>query len=167
LLVDRARDVDLAGFGDALDARRNVDAVAVDVVRLHDDVAEIDADPVFDPGGLRKRGVAPDEILLNDDAAANGLDGTVEDRDEAVSRRLHQRSMVFDDAGLDEIPLDPLDANMRAFLVGLHQAAVGSDVTDDDCGETTRHRAVWRRLVMISGSEVTNLAHCGELHKRG
>jgi hypothetical protein len=68
--------------------------------------------------------------------------------------------VVLDDAGLDEIPLDPLDADVRALLVGLHQAAVGSDVTDNDGRETTRHRAVCGRLV-IPGSEVANFAHCG------
>ncbi|WP_247389809.1 MULTISPECIES: hypothetical protein [unclassified Bradyrhizobium] len=73
--------------------------------------------------------------------------------------------MVLDDTGLDEIPLDPLDANMRAFLVGLHQAAVGGNVTDNDRGKTTRHPAVLRRLIVASGSEVANFAHCGALHK--
>ncbi|MFK4702033.1 hypothetical protein ABIF42_007627 [Bradyrhizobium diazoefficiens] len=109
---------------------------------------------------LRKRGIAADEILLDDDAAANGLNRAIEDSDEAVARRLHQASMVLDDTGLDEVPLNPLDADMRAFLVGLHQAAVGSDVTDNDCCETTRHGAVRRRLVLIPGSEVANFAHC-------
>ncbi|MGY3425890.1 hypothetical protein ACVWZW_006394 [Bradyrhizobium sp. F1.13.4] len=160
LLVDRAGDKDLAWFGDALDARCDVDAVAVDVVRLHDDVTEVDANPVLDPGLLRKRGVAADEILLDDDAASDGLDRTVENRDEAIARRLHQTSIVLDDAGPDEIPLDPLDADVRALLVGLHQAAVGSDVTDNDGREATRHRAVRRRLV-IPGSEVANFAHRG------
>ncbi|MGY2938292.1 hypothetical protein ACVWZK_003254 [Bradyrhizobium sp. GM0.4] len=161
LLVDRAGDKDLAWLGDALDTRGDIDAVAVDVVRLHDDVTEIDANPVLDPGVLRKRGVAADEILLDDDAASDGLDRTVENRDEAIARRLHQTSVVLDDAGLDEIPLDPLDADVRALFVGLHQAAVGSDVTDNDGREATRHRAVRRRLV-IPGSEVANFAHCGD-----
>src|SRR5207253_2528777 len=107
LLVDRAGDIDLAWLGDAFDARGDVDAVAVDVIRLYDDVTEIDANPVLDPGTLRKRGVAADEILLDDDAASHGFDRTVENRDEAVARRLHQTSMVLDNARLDEIPLDP------------------------------------------------------------
>jgi hypothetical protein len=55
---------------------------------------------------------------------------------------------------------------MRAFLVGLHQATVGRDVTDNDGCETTRpYAAVRRRLVMIPGSEVANFAHCGALHR--
>ncbi|WP_345946671.1 MULTISPECIES: hypothetical protein [unclassified Bradyrhizobium] len=50
--------------------------------------------------------------------------------------------MVFDDAGPDEVPLDPLDADVRALFVGLHQTTVGSYVTDYDGGETTRPDAV-------------------------
>ena len=114
---------------------------------------------------LRNRRIAADEVLLDDNAASNGLDGAVENSDETIARGLHQISMVLDDAGFDEIPLDPLDADMRAFLVGLHQATVGCDVTDNDGCETTRHSAVRRRLVLIPGSEVANFAHRGELHK--
>jgi hypothetical protein len=44
LIVDVARDADTARLGEALEARRDVDAVAVDVVVLDDHVAEVDAD---------------------------------------------------------------------------------------------------------------------------
>ena len=162
LLVDRTRDIDLTGLGNALDACGDVDAVAVDIIRLYDDVAEIDANPVFEPRMLRKRGVAADQILLDDDAASNGLDGAIENGDEAIARRLHQRAMVLDDAGLDDIPFDPLDASMRSLLVVLHDATVRGDITDDDRRKATRHGAVRGRPVLVSGSEVANFAHCGD-----
>src|ERR1044072_167416 len=111
---------------------------------------------------LRERGIAADEVLLNHDAAANGLNRAVEDGDEAIARGLHQTSMVLDDAGLNDIALDPLDADMRSLLVRLHDAAVGSDVADNDRRETARHGAVWRRLILIAGSEVANFAHAGD-----
>src|SRR5215831_2041218 len=37
-------DADSAGWGEALEAGRDIDAVAINVVRRHDDVAEIYAD---------------------------------------------------------------------------------------------------------------------------
>ena len=55
LLVNAARDVNLARIGNALETRSDVDAVTVDVVWFDDDVAEIDADPVLDPVMLRQR----------------------------------------------------------------------------------------------------------------
>jgi hypothetical protein len=60
-------------------------------------------------------------VLLDDDAASNGRNGTIENGNEAIARRIHQTSMMLDDAGLDEIALDPLEADMRALLVGLHR----------------------------------------------
>lgn len=95
---------------------------------------------------FRLRSVAADEILLDDDAASNSLDGTIENRNEAIAGRLHQASMVLDDAGHDEIPLDPLDAGVRALLVSLHQATVGRDIADNDRSESPRQRPARRRL---------------------
>ena len=43
---------DAAGLGDALDPRRDIDAIAKDVVALDDDVADIDPDPESDRIGL-------------------------------------------------------------------------------------------------------------------
>ena len=44
LVAHRAGDADAAGLGQRLQPRRDIDAVAEDVVVLGDDVAEIDAD---------------------------------------------------------------------------------------------------------------------------
>ena len=48
---------DAAGFGDALDPRRDVDAVTKDVLALDDDVADIDANPELDRIGLGATGI--------------------------------------------------------------------------------------------------------------
>src|ERR1700704_906861 len=42
-------DADPAGFGERFEAGRDIDAVAVDVVGVDDDVAEIDAHAQLDP----------------------------------------------------------------------------------------------------------------------
>ena len=54
-------DADTARRGEALEARRDIDAVAVNVVWRHDDVAEIDADAQIDAAVLRQPGV-PREV---------------------------------------------------------------------------------------------------------
>ena len=46
LIAHRRRYADAAGLGDQLEARRDIDAVAEDVVLIDDDVAKIDADPI-------------------------------------------------------------------------------------------------------------------------
>jgi hypothetical protein len=54
--------------------------------------------------------------LLDHDAAADGFDGTVENRNEPVAGGLNQPAVMFDDAGFDELALDALDTVVRAFL---------------------------------------------------
>ena len=46
--VDDRGNADAAGLGQRFQPRGNVDAIAVDVVALNDDIAEIDADPQHD-----------------------------------------------------------------------------------------------------------------------
>src|SRR5260370_28443928 len=49
LIADRARDANPARLAKALQARGHIDPVAEDVVRLDDDVADIDADAKNEP----------------------------------------------------------------------------------------------------------------------
>jgi hypothetical protein len=58
-------DADAARRGEALEARRDIDAVAVNVVRRHDDVAEIDADAQIDAAVLRQPGVPREDDPLH------------------------------------------------------------------------------------------------------
>src|SRR6266852_9875002 len=47
--MDGIRDADTAGFGEALEAGGDVDAVAVDLLAIDHHVAEVDADAKFHP----------------------------------------------------------------------------------------------------------------------
>ena len=145
LFVDAAGDVDLAGIGNAFKSRGDIDAVAINVVCFDDDVAKIDAYSILDPMMLGQRCVAANQILLDDDAAPDGFDGTIENRDETVARGFNKLAVMFDDAGFDEVALDPLDAVVRPFLVDLHQAAVAGDIACDDRRKAARRRLA-RRL---------------------
>jgi len=62
---------------------------------------------------FRQRRVASHQILLNHDAAADGFDGTIEDRNEPVAGGFNQPAVMFYDAGFDEIALDALDTVVR------------------------------------------------------
>ncbi len=42
-LVDDRRDADPTGLGERLQARRDIDTIAVDIVAFNDDIAEVDA----------------------------------------------------------------------------------------------------------------------------
>jgi hypothetical protein len=40
--MDRARQANTAGFGDPFQSRRDVDAVAIDILTFYDDIADVD-----------------------------------------------------------------------------------------------------------------------------
>ena len=49
MVIGGTRDDDAVRFAEALQPGGDIDAIAVDVVAIDDDVAEIDADPERDP----------------------------------------------------------------------------------------------------------------------
>src|SRR5262249_25294949 len=158
LLIDAAGDVHLARLGKPFKTGGNVDALAVDVISFDDHVAKIDADPVLHPVVLRKGSIAADQILLDHDAAPHGLDGTVEDRDEAVSGGLDQLAVVLGNSRFNEFALGPLDADMRALFVELHEAAIAGDVAHNDGGKAPRRDFVGR-LAWLARFEFANFGH--------
>ena len=96
--------------------------------------------------------------MLNHDAAADGLDGTVENRNEPVAGGFNKPAVMFHDAGFDEIALDALDTVVRAFFVDLHQAAVTGDIACHDGRKAARHLfARWRANSALF--EIANLGH--------
>ncbi len=69
LIVDNSRDVHLPGVTQAFQPSGHVHPVAVDVVPIHDDVAEVDPDPQFDPMAFGHVLIAPGEGTLDLDRA--------------------------------------------------------------------------------------------------
>ena len=70
-VVYRAGHTDAAGHTHLLEARRDIDAVAVDVVARDHDVAEVDADAELQAPLLGLVGVAPLQIVLDLGGAGN------------------------------------------------------------------------------------------------
>src|SRR5262245_52067964 len=67
-------DTNRARLGDALQARRDVDAVAENIVLLDDDVADMYADAELDPPVLRQIGIARGHPALNCQCATHRID---------------------------------------------------------------------------------------------
>ena len=139
LFVDAAGDKDFAGLGDPFKPRGDIDAVAVNVVVFDDDIAKVDANSILDPMVLRQCRVASHQILLNHDAAADGFDGTVKNRNEPVAGGFNKPAVMFHDAGFDDFALDTLDTVVRALFVDLHQAAIAGDIACHDGRKAARH----------------------------
>jgi hypothetical protein len=99
------RDPDPAWLGERFQARRDIHAVAEDVVAVDDDVTEVDPDPEPDPAVLGHTGLAIDHRPLH-------LGGTADRVDDA--REFHQHPVAgrFDDAAgmLADLRVDELAA---------------------------------------------------------
>ena len=96
-IVGLLREADAAWRCQSLQADRQVDAVAVDVVLLDDDVAEVNADAKTQATVLRLVSIAGVLLTLPRKGAGGGVDDALEGDEETVSRLLDQPAAVFVD----------------------------------------------------------------------
>ena len=96
-------DADSARCGEALKSRGHIHPIAVDIVRLHDDVAKIDADAKFDATVLRHSGVACGHHPLNLDCTPNRVDDADELNECAVASVLDDSSAMTPDRRIDHL----------------------------------------------------------------
>src|SRR6202022_401768 len=148
LIAHRGRDTDAARFGERFEARRDIDAVAKDVVFFDDHVAQIDADAELYPPRRRDVRVASCHPPLDLGSAQHRVGDAVELEQHAVAGGLDDAAAVLRDGGIDE--LDPMGLETRECprLVDLHQPTVADHVGGEDRGEP----ALWSRHIHLSGS---------------
>jgi hypothetical protein len=148
LIAHRARDTDAARLGEHFEARRDVDAVAKDVVFLNDHVAQIDADAELHQPRRRDVRVASRHPALNLGSAQHRVGDAVELEQHAVAGGLDDAAAVLCDGRIDE--LDPMGLETRECprLVDLHQPTVADHVS----GEDGCKPAFWSGYVHLSGS---------------
>src|SRR4029077_6862463 len=129
LLVHRARDGDAAGVRDALDTRRDIHAVAHQVVALDHNVADMNADA---------QRQAPQVVgFLYRLGAAHRLNSAGELDKEAVAHRLEQPSSVLGDLGLDDLRTQCPKLSQRSGLVAAYELRVADHIGYQDRGEAT------------------------------
>ena len=113
-----SESVNPARLGDALDPRRDVDAVAHEVaVGLLDDVSEMYADPVLDALVRRDAGIALNHAVLNLDRAAQGIDHAAELDDQPIAGALDHPAVVGGDRRVGEVAAQSAQACEHALLV--------------------------------------------------
>src|SRR5262249_37776117 len=139
LAHDVAGDADATGGGEAFQARGDVDVVAVDVVRLDDDVAHVDAHAVGQvPLGWQYR-IALGESALDRDGGVQRVDHAGELRKEAVAGGLHDASAILQHFGRHDLLQVRHDLAMRRRLVASHLDAVALGIADENGGQTAYH----------------------------
>ena len=106
-----------AGNGQGFDPRRDVDAVAIEIVALDDHVAEIDADAQFDAVVGPDTRVPLGHRLLHRDRAADRIDDAGEFHQQAVAGGLDDAAAVLADLRIEDLAAQRFEAFERAFLV--------------------------------------------------
>jgi len=101
VVMHRIGDEHPAGIGERLDARGDVDAVAIEIVALDDHVAEIDADAQLDAAVRPDSSVPLGHRLLHRDRAAHRVDDAGELDEEAVAGGLDDAPPVFGDPRIE------------------------------------------------------------------
>jgi hypothetical protein len=103
VIEDRARDADTARFRQAFQARGDVHAVAVDVVTLDHDVAQVHADTQVDAAFGGRLGVSHGHGALDVDGADHGVDHAGEVHQGPVAHEFHDTAIVGGDLGIEEV----------------------------------------------------------------
>jgi hypothetical protein len=103
LVSHHPRDADPPWLGERFQARRDIHAVAEDVVAVDDDVTEVDPDPEPDPAVLGHTGLAIDHRALHLGGAADRVDDAREFRQHPVAGRLDDAAGMLADLRVDEL----------------------------------------------------------------
>lgn len=128
VLAHRARDRDAAGLRQLLQARRDIDPVTVEVVRLDHHVAEVDPHSERDPPIVGNADVASGHRLLDVDGAGERVDHARELRQHAVAHQLDDAPAVGRHPGVDQLAPQGLERGQRARLVRFHKARIADHI---------------------------------------
>jgi hypothetical protein len=94
---------DPAGFGQPFEPSRNVDAIAINIVAVHDDVAEVDADAERDAMVRWHVHIAVLHRALDLDRALDSSDHAREFDQEAIASCLDDAALVLGDLRVDQL----------------------------------------------------------------
>jgi hypothetical protein len=148
-LFVRARgNHDAAGRSNGLEPCGDVDAVAVHVVFLDDDLAEVDADAQHDPAIGRHAGIRGEQLALQFDRGLDRVHRAAEFHQHAVAHQLDDASFVRTHDRLDDRLAALGQHGERAGLVRAHHARITHDIGECNRGEAAldacfRHGLSW------------------------
>ena len=103
LAIDVAGDADTAGLGQALEACGDVDAIAINVAVLDDDVADVDPDSERDPPVFGKVRLALGDAVLEGRGAFDCVHHAREFDERTVAHQFDDAAVVLGGLGLEEI----------------------------------------------------------------
>ena len=135
LIADRLGDGYAPGRGHALQTRRHIHPIAVDVVAFDNDIAEIYADAKLNATIIRHRGRACLHCALEPDRTGDSADNTRKFRENSIAGEFYDAALVLGDFALNDFATDFFQLRKRSGFIAFHQPAVTDDVGCQDRGE--------------------------------
>ena len=133
LLVGILGKADRAGAGQRLHASGNVDAIAVDVALVDDNITDVDADAEFDAANFGNGGVALGHGTLDFHGTTGCVDRARKFHQSTVTRGLDDTAAIFRHRGIDQFAATSLKGRESTFFINAHQAAIACYVGRKNC----------------------------------
>ena len=134
MIVGGSGDAYAARLADGFEPRRDIDAVAQNILAVDQHVAEIDADAVEDASGLGNARVAFGHLLLHANRALDRRDDRRKFQQHAVAHRLDEPAAESANDRRRRLAMFPHRARRPRFVIA-HQPRVADDVGGEDRGE--------------------------------
>ena len=128
MVVGGARDEHAARLAKLLQPRRNVDAVAEEVVAFDHHVAQIDANAEDDTARLRHIALPLGNRLLHRYRSGHRIDDRGKLDDRTIAHQLDDTAFVLSDNRIDGYFPQRLDGGKRRCFISLDQARIADDV---------------------------------------
>src|SRR5262245_13036860 len=103
MIVGPTGNRNAAGLDKLLQPRRDVDAIAMSVVALDNDVAQVDSHANIDVAVRRDRPVPLGHAALQDDGALDGIDDAGKLGQQAIAHQLEDVAVVLLDLWLKQL----------------------------------------------------------------
>ncbi len=121
-------DANPTGLGERLQPRRDIDAVAVNVVLVDDDVAEVDANANMNRG-LAFGQYAGRDRVLDSNRAFDRVDDARKFDQRPIADQFDDAPVMSGDLWIEETFAELLERRERAGLIGGHQTRIADDVS--------------------------------------
>src|ERR1700737_2832655 len=128
LVAHDPADADPARLGQRLEPCGDIDAVAINVVLLDDDIAEIDADAELDAALQGDAVIVQCHVALQLDRAAHRIYHARELDQQPITGRFHNAAAMLGDLGVRYFAAQRRQGRVRALLVLAHQPRIAGDI---------------------------------------
>jgi len=135
LTIGVSRETDSAWFGLALEARGDVDPVAMDIVALDDHIPQVDADAEYEPLVFIGCRLSLGHAVLPGHRAGDSIHHAGELDQQAVADELDDPAMMLGDERLQALLAQLGQMPKRPRLIRTHKAGIADYVSGKDGGQ--------------------------------